>query len=251
MVGVTWTTNFVDLNRARPEPKSLDAVGFAINPQIHAFDDASMIETLPIHADVVHSARQFADNKSLVIGPITLAPQWVNGIDPPGGPPLGQFPTYVDIRQGTSFTAAWTLGSLKYLADAGAYGATYFETVGWNGVMDIDEPTARPAGWPSRPGESYPVYDLLNEMGEFAGGNVRQIDSTDTLAAVGLALVKPGKMRLLIGNLRAETQPIILRGFSGKPVTVKFLGNNNTSVLPELHISLPAYGVARIDSDLP
>ena len=251
MIGVTWTTNFVDLNRARPEAKSLDAVGFAINPQIHAFDDASMMETLPIHADVVHSARQFADNKSLVIGPITLAPQWVNGIDPPGGPPLGQFPTYVDIRQGTSFTAAWTLGSLKYLADAGAYGATYFETVGWNGVMDIDEPTARPAGWPSRPGESYPVYDLLNEMGEFAGGNVRQIDSTDTLAAVGLALVKPGKMRLLIGNLRAETQPIILRGFSGKPVTVKFLGNNNTSVLPELHISLPAYGVARIDSDLP
>src|SRR6185436_7800563 len=71
-IGVTWTTNFVDLNRTRPEDKAVQAVGFAINPQIHAFDNASMVETLPIHADVVNSARQFVGDRPLVIGPITL-----------------------------------------------------------------------------------------------------------------------------------------------------------------------------------
>ncbi|MEQ1825803.1 MAG: hypothetical protein ABL921_07640 [Pirellula sp.] len=246
-LGITWTTNFVDLNRARPADKSIDAVGFAINPQIHAFDDASMVETLPIHADVVNSARQFAGNRSLVIGPITLAPQLVDGVDPPGGPPPGPFPTFVDVRQGTSFPAAWTLGSLKYLAEAGAYSATYFETVGWNGVMDIEDTASRPAGWPSQSGKVYPVYDLLKEMGEFAGGSVRQIDSSDTLAAVGLALCKPGRMRLLVANLKAEPQNIAIRGLSSKTVAVQLLGASNMNMLPELHVNLPPYGIARID----
>ena len=246
-LGVSWTTNFVDLNRARPEDKSIDAVGFAINPQIHAFDDASMVETLPIHADVVNSAKHFSGNQSLVIGPITLAPQFVNGIDQPGGPPPGPFPTYVDVRQGTPFTAAWTLGSLKYLAEAGAYSATYFETVGWNGVMDSDNTSSRPAGWPSQPGKVFPVYDLLKEVGEFAGGTVRQVDSSDTLATVGLALRKDGRMRLLVGNLTAASQEVTLRGISGNPVTVQALGANSSQSLPELRVTLPPYGIARID----
>ena len=49
-IGITQVTNFVDLNRARPADKSIQAVGFGINPQIHAFDDASVMETLPIQA---------------------------------------------------------------------------------------------------------------------------------------------------------------------------------------------------------
>ncbi|MCA9213119.1 MAG: hypothetical protein KDB27_08645, partial [Planctomycetales bacterium] len=138
-VGVTRVTNFVDLNRARPDTNSVQAIGFAINPQIHAFDNASMVETLPIHADVVRSARQFAGNLPLIIGPITMAPQLLDGVDQPGGPPHGgPLPTYIDKRQVEPFTAAWTLGSLKYLADAGAQSATFFETVGWAGIMDTD-----------------------------------------------------------------------------------------------------------------
>ncbi len=246
-IGVTQTTNFVDLNRARPEHKAIDAVGFAINPQIHAFDNASMMETLPIHADVVSSARQFVGDRPLIIGPITLAPQLVNGKNPPGGPPPGPFPTYVDVRQGTLVTAAWTLGSVKYLAEAGAHSATYYETVGWNGIMDADDVGARPAGWPSQPSQLFPVYHLLREIGEFAGGNVLQIDSSDTLAAVGIALHKPGRMRVLVGNLIGEPQTIALRGLSGKSMTIQLLGANEIHATFELRINLPPYGIARID----
>ena len=247
-IGVTRVTNFVDLNRARPDDESIQALGFAINPQIHAFDNASIVETLPIHADAVSSARQFAGDRPLVIGPITMAPQLLDGVDQPGGPPMGgPLPTYVDSRQVEPFTAVWTLGSLKYLADAGAHSATFFETIGWAGIMDADDVSARPDKFPSRPGEVFPVYHLLREIAEFKGGSVRQVDTSDNLAAVGLALHKPGRIRVFVGNLTGEVQTVTLRGLSGKPVDVQVLGAGKVQATPELSITLRPYGIARID----
>jgi D-apionolactonase len=247
-IGVTRVTNFVDLNRARPEDKSTEAVGFAINPQIHAFDNASIVETLPIHATAVNSARQFAGDRPQVIGPITLAPQLLDGVDQPGGPAEGgPLPTYVDRRQVEPFTAVWTLGSLKYLADALTHSATFFETIGWNGIMDADDVSMRPKAFPSRPGELFPVYHLLREIGEFKGGSVRQIDSSNTLAAVGLALQKSGRIRVFVGNLTGERQTVRLRGLSGEPVTIQLLGAKKSRATPELTVHLPPYGIARID----
>ncbi|MEO2046514.1 MAG: hypothetical protein ABGX16_08060 [Pirellulales bacterium] len=247
-IGVTRITNFVDLNRARPTDKSMGAVGFAINPQIHAFDNASMVETLSIHADAVNSMRQIVGDCPQVIGPITLAPQLVNGEDQPGGPPAGLLPTYVDPRQVEPFTAAWTLGSLKYLAEAGAHSATYFETVGWNGIMDTEDVASRPKEFPSHPGKLFPVYHVLREIGEFSGSHMRQIDSSNRLAAVGFALHKPGRRRVLVGNLTGEPQTVTLRGLSDKPVAIQLLSDKETHAIPEIAINLPPYGIARIDS---
>lgn len=247
-IGVTRVTNFVDLNRARPEDKSIEAVGFAINPQIHAFDNASMVETLPIHADAVNSTRAFAGDRPLVIGPITLAPQFLDGVDQPGGPPMGgPLPTFVDPRQVEPITAVWTLGSVKYLADSGAHSATFFETVGWAGIMDADDVSSRPKEFPSRPGELFPVYHLLREVGEFKGGSVYKVDTSDDLSAVGLTLHKPGRLRVLVGNLTDEAQTITLRGLTGDPVDVQILGGRKIESTPELSIRLPPYGIGRID----
>ena len=251
--GVTRTTNFVDLNRARPEDQAVQAIGFAINPQVHAFDNASMIETLPIHRDAVNSARGFAKSANLVIGPITLAPQLLDGVDQPGGPPQGRFPTHVDVRQSGQFAAAWTLGSLKFLTDAGAHSATFYETVGWKGVMDIDDVSARPDGYPSRPGELFPIYHIFKEVAGFAGGQAQRVDSSDSLAAVGIALRKPGKMRILLANLSDEEKTITLRGLSGRPVAVTIVGRDEaaagsqTEATPELQVTLPPYGIGSID----
>lgn len=231
-IGVTRITNFVDLNRARPEDKAIEAVGFAINPQIHAFDNASMVETLAIHADAVKTTREFMEGRPLVIGPVTLSPQFIDGEDPPGGPPAGPFPTYVDTRQGTDFAAAWTLGSIKYLADARAHSASFYETVGWNGVMDADDVSARPAGYPSQPGKLFPVYHLLKDIGEFAGGTVQRIDSSAPLAAEAIALRNGGKLRVLVANLSGKPQTVTLRGLGATPETT---------------VTLKPYGIERID----
>lgn len=247
-IGVTQVTNFVDLNRARPEGKSIQAIGFAINPQIHAFDDASVVETLPIQADAVNSTRQFAGDLPLIIGPITMAPQLLDGIDQPGGPPEGgTLPTYVDKRQVEPFTAAWTLGSLKYLTDSKAHTATYFETVGWNGIMDADDVGARPKAFPSRPGEVFPVYRLLSEFGKFKGAKTQQVDSSDELAAVGLALKKGGQTRVFVANLTGKTHSVTLQGLGGKAVAVRLLGASDNLATPDLSIDLPPFGIARID----
>lgn len=247
-IGVTRVTNFVDLNRARPEDDSIEAFGFAINPQIHAFDNASIVETLPIHADVVNSTRAFAGDRPLVIGPITMAPQLLDGVDQPGGPPAGgPLPTYVDPRQIEPLTAAWTLGSLKYLAESGVHSATFFETVGWAGVMDADVASSRPEEFPSRPGQLFPVYQLLREVSEFKSHTVYRVDTSDNLSAVGLALHKRGQLRVLVGNLTGESQTITIRGLSGEAVDVQLLGSETIKSTPELSISLPPYGIGRID----
>ncbi len=255
--GVTRVTNFVELNRSRPASRPVQgaqvepyvqAVGFAINPQIHAFDNASIVETLPIHADAVNSARQFTHGQPIIVGPITLTPQLLDGVDQPGGPPQGgRLPTWVDSRQVEPFTAVWTLGSLKYLADARTHAATFFETVGWNGIMDADDVSSRPQEFPSKPGELFPVYDLFLEVGEFGGASVRRVDTSDELAAVGLALHKSGKTRLLVGNLTGESQSIILRGLEGDTVNAETLGGEKIHVTPNQAINLPPYGIARVD----
>ncbi len=247
-IGVTRVTNFVDLNRSRPDNSASEAIGFAINPQIHAFDNASMVETLPIHANAVNSARQFAGRRPLVIGPITLAPQLLDGVDQPGGPPQGgPLPTYVDQRQVHPFAAVWTLGSLKYLADSGAHSATFFETIGWKGIMDADDLSSRPKAFRSRPRALFPVYHFLHEIGEFKGGTVRGVHTSDNLSAVGLALKKQNRTRILVGNLTGRSQTVTLRGISGRPITVQILGAKTTRRVPELTIDLPPYGIARID----
>jgi hypothetical protein len=122
----------------------------------------------------------------------------------------------------------FVLGSVKYLATAGAYSVTYFETVGWNGIIDADASTTalRPAGFPSQPGAKFPVYHLLASLGEFAGGTVRLIDSSDSLTG------KP-----LVPSLRGMGAPVNFRLLSGE---------SQTASLP-LPVQLPAYGIARID----
>ncbi len=241
-IGVTRRTNFVDLNRERPTDKAIEAVSFAINPQIHAFDNASMVETLPIQGDAVRTTRQFAGDLPLVIGPMTLRPRQSNG-----GPPPGALPTDVDVRQPTAFTAAWTLGSVKFLAEAGAHSATYFETAGWKGVMDADNVKGRPAAFPSRPGRVFDLYEVLRDIGEFAGGEVQQIDSSHDLEAVGLALRKPGRLRVLIANLTPKMKTLSLRGL-GNSIKVQLLNSKNgLEAAPELPIKLPPFGIARID----
>ena len=136
---------------------------------------------------------------------------------------------------------------MKYLADSGAHSATFFETIGWKGIMDADDLSSRPKTFRSRPRALFPVYHFLHEIGEFKGGTVRGVHTSDNLSAVGLALKKQNRTRILVGNLTGRSQTVTLRGISGRPITVQILGAKTTRRVPELTIDLPPYGIARID----
>ena len=71
---------FAELNRQRP-PRRTHAC-YSINPQVHTFDDLSLLETLEAQPSTVESAAQLCDGK-LIISPITLRPRFnPNATDP-------------------------------------------------------------------------------------------------------------------------------------------------------------------------
>jgi hypothetical protein len=107
-------------------------VTFAITAEVHAFDNASVVETLEAQAAAAHSARQLAGARPVIVSPVTFKMRhnpYATGAVPPTPP--GQLPTQVDLRQMSLLGAGWTMGSLKYLAESGVSSVTYYETTGW------------------------------------------------------------------------------------------------------------------------
>jgi hypothetical protein len=245
-------TNFTELNRNRPDTRTIDAISFGINPQIHAFDDTSLIETLAIQGDTVRSARQFTGSLPLLISPITLRPQAVNQ-----APAAGDLPPHVDPRQPTLFGAGWTLGSIKWLAEAGVDSVTYYETVGWLGIMESQQGTPLPERFPSQPGQLFPIFHALRELGGFSGGYVHTTTSADPMSVVGLALEKGDRRRLLVVNLTRVERTASVQGF-GQRAALRRLesaqaspaaagGEIRASDAEGLVVKLPPHGIAVLD----
>ena len=88
-VGGGSRTDFAQLNMqpALIPFAELDFVTYAINPQVHAFDDLSIVETLGVQAATVESARALAGDRPVVVGPITLRPRFNPNATAPEPPP--------------------------------------------------------------------------------------------------------------------------------------------------------------------
>lgn len=223
-IGAGTNLYFTELNSRRPPIDALDVVAYTINPQVHAFDNSSLVETLAAQAATAASARQFCGDLPLVVSPITLQPRFnPNATGPEPDPAPGELPPQVDPRQLSLFGAGWTLGSIKYLAESGVIDSlTYYETTGWRGVMETAAGSPLPAKFPSLPGAVFPLYHLLADVGEFAGGEVVACPSSAPLQVEGLVLTKAGRTRLLVANFTEQPQQVAVQGRSG-PVTVRCL----------------------------
>lgn len=197
--------HFVDLNRDPQEAPSLDAVVYPICPQIHASDEASLMEGLEAQRATVATAQERISD-TVVISPITLAPRRLPNSPPDFAVQGRDLPNSVDRRQPTQFLAAWTVGSLKYLSETGVEAATYFETVGWRGVMDRED-TTHP-DFPSRPGLVYPVYHVLADICSRRGLDVLTCSSSDPLGVIGLAIQDGTGVSVLIANLTPFHQSV-------------------------------------------
>jgi hypothetical protein len=271
MIPIGGGTNvyFTELNRQRPPAAALDLVCYSINPQVHAFDNASLAETCATIAATVASARQFANGKPIAVTPITLKPRFnpnATGPEPEPGP--GQPPSQVDVRQMSLIGAGWTLGSLKYLAESGAASATFYETTGWRGVIENEAGSPLPAVFRAPPGSVFPLYHVLADAGEYAGAEVIACISSDPLKIEGLALRTEGAIRVLLANLSAVPQVVVVRGL-GARAQMRALDETNAEAAmrePEtfraqpseeqvtdggtLKLTLRPYGIVRIDSDI-
>ncbi|HZW01540.1 MAG TPA: hypothetical protein VFF55_08220, partial [Candidatus Deferrimicrobium sp.] len=128
----------------------VDAVSFPTNPQVHAFDEASMAETIEALDAGVRTAAALASGKPVVVGPVSLRPLFnPDLVGPELPPPPGGLPWRYDPRQVADFAAAWTLGSVAAFAAAGVAALTLHEAAGWGGLVaarhqDLPEMPAAP-----------------------------------------------------------------------------------------------------------
>jgi hypothetical protein len=228
-IGGGTNAYFTELNRARPRADGVELICFSVNPQVHAFDNATLVENLEGQAETVRSARHLYGEVPIGVTPVTLRPRFnPNATGPEPAPPAGELPSQVDPRQMSLFGAGWTLGSVKHLAESGAASATYYETAGWRGVMEAAGGSPLPEKFRSLPGAVFPLYHVLAEIGEFAGGAVVPSRSSAPLSVDGMLLTKDGRMRLLLANLSPEPQRVRLRCPAGwNRVLVSHLDESN------------------------
>ena len=267
-IGAGTNAYFTDLNRGRPPVDVLNLVCYSINPQVHAFDNSSLAETLGAQAVTVESARQFVGGLPIAITPVTLLARFnPNATGPEPEPAPGELPAQVDVRQMSLFGAGWTLGSIKYLSESGASSVTYHETSGWRGVMETANGSPLPEKFRSLPGAVFPLYHVLADVGEFAGGEVLVSKSSDPLKVEGISLRKNGKTRTLLANLTPDSQKVRAQNLAA-PVRVRLLDETNAQAAmssPEafrsgtgepvrtaegiLALNLLPYAIAQIDND--
>lgn len=248
-IGAGTNIYFTELNSRRPSSEALatmDVVAWSVNPQVHAFDNSSLVETLAAQAVTATSARQFCGDRPLLVTPITLQPRFnPNATGPEPEPKAGELPPQVDARQMSLFGAGWTLGSIKQLAQSGEVNSlTYYETNGWRGVMERSSGSPLPEKFQSIPGAVFPLYHVFADVGEFAGGEVLTCKSQAELSVEALALHKEGRTRILLANFTPSPQQVTLQGISGTTARVRLLDERNV----EQAIRSPATFQQRIGS---
>jgi hypothetical protein len=220
-------TFFTELNRNRPENAAFDLICFPANPQVHAFDVESIVETLPGQAWTVESARRFTGDRPLAIAPITFRSPFKDGPDP---------------RQASLFLAAWTVGSLKYLGEQGVASLTYLETIGTDGLFD----GAR----------LFPAYHVFAALAELEGARVVPTVSSDPLRVEALGLRHRAGTTLFVANLdRDEVEVRLPAGgrtrtlddTSYDPAAVDGLAPGSGATQTGDVVRLRPYAVVRLD----
>jgi len=128
--------HFTELNRQRPPAHGAHShTTFGINAQVHAFDDASLLETLTQHPAVARHAAIIGAGRPVCIAPIILGPT----------------PTADDSRLKSAFAAEWVRSCVTQLAAARCVESiTLFRTHGAGGILREEAVT--------------PLEELLRQM---------------------------------------------------------------------------------------
>jgi hypothetical protein len=257
------TPFFVEFNRKRPPADSTALPCYPNTPQVHLRDPRTMIENVADILETVESARAVTPQQ-VVISPITLRP-WHKVPAGRDNVSNGQLPGDVDPRQMSLFAAAWTVAHLSRLAlSPHIHSATYFETSGWRGLMELESGSPLPSQFFSIPGSVFPLYHVFAAIADF--NRVCPTHSTHPLQTEALTLLNAqNRKRILVANLLPEEQEIKIKTGTCN-ARVKYLdsktaesamrerdkfinaaGDSLSSVSGKLELKLGAYAVAFVD----
>lgn len=227
-IGSGVNAYFAELNRNRPKSKKTDFINFTISPQVHAFDNASLVENMEAQKYAVESAQSFFPGLPIYISPLTLKQRFnVVATSEETPIPPGELPPQVDVRQNLVFAAQWLLGSLKFVAQSGAELATFFETVGWRGFIQGDFEPSIPEKFSAKKGDVFPVYQLLKELVGF--DEVLFSESRAPVKTDGIVLQSKEETKLLMANFTDDPQEIIIYGLHKIDSAKTLFGKQNVT----------------------
>jgi D-apionolactonase len=170
-IGCGTEGDLYELNNQRP-PREGDLYFWSMNPQVHAFDIASISETPGGAEAQVRSVQEYFGDAPKTVSPITLRPRGDTNVDP---------------RQRTLFGGVWTLGMIAALTSGGATSATFFETVGAKGVMENGGPV-------------FPMYHVFRTIAGCSDAHVCDVSEPYSVAALMVRLEQGA--RLIVGNYK-------------------------------------------------
>ena len=232
-IGAGTDAFFKELNDAPPPTKAIDFLNFSINPQVHAFDLASLTETLSAHRYVVRSGKRIAGEKGIHVGPVTFHMRWnPNATSDQGKGMKADGSQVADPRQTSLYGAAWTLISFKYLAESETECISYYQTCGQMGLMSHPEDP-----WPEKlgidNGSAYPLFSILKTILGHKKGHILRLTSRAPLLFDGLALQdEENGISVLLANFTNRPQDIPLAP-QDVPKAIKILDIKNVLFLYE------------------
>ena len=236
---------FVEINRNKPAWREALGICYSVNPQVHTFDDAVIIDNLEGQHDALLTAHHRYPGKAIIVSPVTLRPR--------GNPSAPRKDHGPDGRQKSLLGGVWTLGSIIRSAMGGASSVTYFETAGDCGIME-------------RGGRRvFPLFHVIADVNEFAGGLLGPLELQDRSGVDGCMLEKNGRRRYLVANTTPDPRTVILRCVSrnlrmrkldagsfdlacAQPHAFRKAGRKVTVAGGACMLRLPAYAVATLDA---
>ncbi len=114
------TDAFFTQNNREPLPAELmDVVSYSNNPQVHAFDNDSIMATAQGQIANVLSCRKLFGNLPVLVSPVTMKIRWNPDLTAEEILRPGDMPGNVDTRQVSLFAASWFVRSFAALLQAG------------------------------------------------------------------------------------------------------------------------------------
>jgi len=227
---------FTELNRNQSAVDFVDRVNFSINPQVHSFDDRTLIQNTATQKTIAKNAHRIANGKKVSIGPITLRPRYnPNATEPDKDVSNTPLPSSVDARQRTWFAEGWAAMSIRSLTESASISAvTYFETLGWRGIRELSTGSKDPLNFASKTSEDFPVWRLFKNLKGFT--HARPTASSLPELVDCLIVTSGQKAKVILVNFSTIEQEVKFSGIDLKPQTLK----------PESVTYLEVTGVANV-----
>ncbi|MBK8503329.1 MAG: hypothetical protein IPL46_14585 [Saprospiraceae bacterium] len=200
-IGAGTATYFTELNRDRVKTQGLDFVSYSVNPQVHAFDNASMTENAQAQIYTVESAIKYFNDLPVHVAPITLKPRFNPNATVPESEINRELPDAVDLRQASLYGACWTLSSLVHLCASGANLLTYYETVGWKGIMQGSREPENPDLFPTNRDMLFPLLHIFQNLLRHKSTSWLPFEASLPYTVVALGIREGSSLKVLMANL--------------------------------------------------